>query len=103
MCAWIVPPAEGLCEPVIAPEIVADGIGAVEYNNGQIRLYLYAEQMELGGRTEVPSKVITVKIVGPLSNVPAAIGQLARCLILRGPSIVPGPDARPPFRPHVVP
>jgi hypothetical protein len=98
MATWIVPPIAGLIEPALAPEIVADAIGAVELNKGQIRIYLYSEQMpiEPGGRGKA-NKVVSVKIVGQLVNVADAIAVLANVLTAHAPDLVPGPQ---PFDGH---
>jgi hypothetical protein len=76
---WIVPPVAGLIEPAVAPKFYIDGIGALEISNGNICAYLYSDQMPLdsGGG---PGKIVEVKLVGPLLNVPLIIGQLAQCL-----------------------
>lgn len=93
MCAWIVPPVAGLIELNVAPEIVAEGIGAIAIKNGRVTIYLYDEQMPLDAANEEPMRVITAKIVGELSNIPACVVQLARCLITgRAPGIVPEPE-----------
>lgn len=92
MC-WVVPPVTGLIEPAIAPEFVVDGIGAVEVHNGNLRIYLFSNQMPLElGPGLAPQKVIACKIVGPVTNIPAAIGQLASCLVQKAE----------PWRPRVV-
>jgi hypothetical protein len=88
MTAWIVPPV-GLIEPVVAPEFYVDGIGAIEMVGNCVRIYLVTEQMPLEASGN-PQKIVSVKIIGPLPNVPGVIGQLAQCLsgIFPGP---PGP------------
>lgn len=96
---WIIPPVAGFIDNGMAPEIYADHIGGLEIVNGNIKAYLVSEQarVELG---ESPShKLVTVKLVGPLLNVPQIIGQLAMCLWQ------PKQDCRPPRgqSPHLVP
>ena len=77
---WVVAPS-GLIEPVMAPEVYVDGIGAIELiDSGNIRIHLVCEQLPLEAACGVPQKVVVAKIVGPVLNVPLVIGQLAMCL-----------------------
>lgn len=94
MCAWVVPPVAGLVELNIAPEIVAEGIGAIAVKNGRVTIYLYDEQMPLdGAEGGKPMPVVTGKIVGELANVPSCVAKLALCLVgFRAPGIVPDDD-----------
>lgn len=97
MCAWIVAPVANLVEPVMAPEIYVDGIGAIEYNKGSVRVYLTAEQLPVEGGAA--QHIVGAKIIGPLSSLPMIIGQLAMCMITgRGNEIEPPT----PGRPHLV-
>src|SRR5690348_5931519 len=103
MCvAWVVPPIAGLVELNVAPEIVAEGIGAIAVKNGRVTIYLYDEQMPLDGSVEEPMRVVTGKIVGELNNLPACLAQLALCLVRkRSPGIVPQ-DGGPAKGPRLV-
>lgn len=96
MAFWVVPPVANLVEPVIAPEIYVDGIGAIEFNNGSVRVYLTAEQLQVDG--DVAQHVVGAKIIGLVSNLPMIIGQLAMCMIARRDE----PAKPPPNRPHLV-
>jgi hypothetical protein len=95
MVAWILPP-NGLIEPVPAPEIYVDGIGAIELlTPGTVRVHLIAEQLPIESPVGIPQKVVVVKVVGPMLNLPMTIGQLAMALIRepvrmpeRGPHLV---------------
>lgn len=77
---WIIPPVSGLIETAAVPEFFVDGIGAIELTNGNIRLYLFSDQLPLDSRDTTRTHVVALKLVGPLSNVPQCIGQLASCL-----------------------
>lgn len=80
MSRWIIAPT-GLIEPVPAPEIFVDGIGAIEaIGGGNLRYYLIQKQLPIERAVENPQKIIVAKIVGPLGNVPTYIGQLATCV-----------------------
>lgn len=80
MSAWILAPS-GLFEPVPAPEIYVDGIGAIEtIGSGNVRVHLIQEQMPLEIAAGAPQKIVVAKIIGPVMNIPGVIGQLAQCL-----------------------
>lgn len=79
MSFWIVPPVANLAEIAIAPEIHIDGVGAIEFINGSIRLYLYADQLPLEGGA--PQKMVAAKLIGPVTALPMIIGQLALCMV----------------------
>ena len=89
MCAWIVPPIADLIEPAIAPEFYVDNIGGIELTHGCIRILLYAEQMPLEAGSAEPGKIVQCKLIGPLSSVPQAIGQLAQCLWRPVTAVIP--------------
>lgn len=75
MPLWVMPPIAGLIEPVPAPEIYIDGIGAIEVAGGMARVFLYAEELSIsGGETSLIVKAI---IRRPVKNVGQAIGSLA--------------------------
>lgn len=93
MCAWVVPPVAGLIELNVAPEIIAEDIGAIAVKNGRVTIYLYNEQMPLEGGEQQPMRVVSGKIVGELANVPSCLAKLALCLVgFRAPGIVPDDD-----------
>lgn len=76
---WVIAP-QGLIEPVPAPEIFVYGIGAIEVMpRGNLRVILFQEQLPIeGGPVQ---RIVVAKLVGPMSNVPIVIGQLAQCLV----------------------
>lgn len=78
--SWIVPPPPDLHEFTIAPEIYVENIGALEFIDGNIRAYLYAEQLPLEARG-ASQKLVAVRLIGPARNVPRIIGQLAMCCL----------------------
>jgi hypothetical protein len=93
MATWIVPPIAGLTDANIVPEIVAEGIGGIAIKNGRVTIYLYDEQMPLEPGNGKAMRVVTGKIVGELSNVPACVAQLAMCLVgARVPGLAPEPE-----------
>lgn len=89
MVEWVVPPV-GLIEPVVAPEFFIDGVGAIEMIGACVRIYYCVDQMPLEV-VGAPQKIVTLKIVRPVTGIPASIGRLAQCLnIERSPDIQPG-------------
>lgn len=93
MAVWVVPPVAGLIELNAAPEIVAEGIGAIAIKNGRVTIYLYDEQMPLDPGNQEPMRVVTARVVGELANIPACLVQLARCMVTgRAPGIAPEPE-----------
>ncbi len=80
MSVWIIPPVAGFIDNGMAPEIYIDGIGAIEFLNGNIRVYLIAEQARLANAKEPEHSLVTAKIIGPATQIPQVIGQLAQCL-----------------------
>lgn len=78
--AWIIPPVAGFIDSGVAPEFYVDNIGGIEIANGNVRVYLISEQARLEAGDTASHKLVTVKLVGPLLNVPQIIGQLAQCL-----------------------
>jgi len=92
MSAWVVPPSVEMVDPAIAPEFYVDGIGAIEIAGGNLRLHLVSDQMPFGSNAS--SKIVVVKIVGPLLNVPQVIGQLAQCLWRETTRPIKGPWPR---------
>lgn len=95
MSGWIIPP-HGLIEPVPAPEIYCDGIGAIErLDHGTICVHFVREHLPLEGGA--PQRVVVAKLFRPMEGVAYSIGQLAQCL---APSVVP--PAPPGQRPIVV-
>lgn len=94
MSAWIVPP-HGAIEPCPAQEFYVDGIAGIELvSGGCVRVYLFSEQMPLESGGAGEQKIISVKIVGPLVNVPTVIGQLAQCLIPSAKELIGGRGPR---------
>ena len=92
MCAWIIPPVAGLIEPSITPEFYIDCIGAAEILDSCIRYYLCAEQMPLESGAGPPLKVVTMKIVAPISVIPVTMAKLAQCMVgVRSPDVYKGP------------
>lgn len=91
MSRWIIAPS-GLIEPVPAPEIFIDGIGAIEaMPGGNLRYYLIQKQLPIESAAADPQKIVVVKVVGPLVNVPIYIGQLATCVWREDEPPPPGP------------
>lgn len=81
MRGWIIAPT-GLIEPVPAPEILFDGIGAIEViGGGDLRFYLVQEQLPLEAVAIIPQNVVVAKLVAPASIVTFTIGQLAQCVM----------------------
>ena len=92
MRGWIIAPS-GLIEPVPAPEIYVDGIGAIEaVGGGDLRYYLVQEQLPIEGELHVLQKVVVAKIIAPHANVPFHIAQLAQCI---APDISVAPSGKP--------
>lgn len=86
MSTWAMPPVAGFVDTGVAPEFYVDSIGGIETANGNVRVHLVSTQarLEIG---ETPShKLVTVKLVGPLLNIPQIIGQLALCCVWQQPS-----------------
>jgi len=46
---WIIPPVAGLIEPVVAPEIYVENIGAVQFTGHSLRIAYYAREMSVHG------------------------------------------------------
>lgn len=92
MSTWIVAPSAAMIDPAIAPEFYVDGIGAIEISGGNLRLHLVSDQMPFGA--DSPNRIVVVKIVGPLLNVPQVIGQLAQCLWRETARPIKGPWPR---------
>lgn len=91
MRGWIIAPS-GLIEPVPAPEILVDGIGAIEaIGGGELRYHLVQEQMPIETATALAQRVVVVKIVAPASIVPLTIGQLAQCVLQDIPPLIGKP------------
>lgn len=87
MPLWVMPPIAGLIEPVPAPEIYIDGIGAIEIADHMARMFLYAEELSIaGGET---CRIVKVIIRRPAKNVAQAIGCLASLAHAELTGIVP--------------
>lgn len=99
MSAWVIPPIPGFLDTGVAPEFYIDSIGGMEISNGNVRVYLISTQARMDPDGAASHKLVQVKLVGPLLNVPQIIGQLAMCLWQ------PKQDCRPPRgqAPHLVP
>jgi hypothetical protein len=81
MTQWIMPPS-GLIEPVPAPEIRCDRIGALQrLPNGEFRVHLVRDQLPLEDADAEPQGLVVGHIDFPALIIPDAIGLLARCLI----------------------
>lgn len=92
MTLWIMPPAKPMIEREPAPEIRIDDVGAIEWIEGHVRLYLYAMEAAIEAHDEPATRVLKVKIFSPMRNVPGIIGAVAHCLR-------PWPDGIPPKGP----
>ena len=80
MVHWIVPPV-GLIEPSPAPEFYVTEIGAIEMVGEHcIRLHFVAEQMPLESAGGLPQKIVVVKVVRPIFNLPGALVKIAQCM-----------------------
>lgn len=92
MAYWIMQP-HGLIEPMPAPLISIDGIGAIEMIDDRIRVYLYEEEMALDGSSATSQKIVRAKVFGRIATLPMIVGQLAMCLAPRQsgskPTLVP--------------
>lgn len=104
MSVWIMPPVAGLIEPALAPEIVADGIGAIEQCGGNVRIFLFKDELSLDPIAKIASRVVSARIFSPLVTVPECIGRLATALNgLPIPGVVPDPGPNGGGRfPHIV-
>lgn len=96
MSRWILPPVAGLIEPVAAPQFYVNGIGAIELiGEHEIRLSLFEEQMPLEAPNGAVQKILNVRLLGQLANVPESIGHLALCCAPnRSPPLMPAPGVR---------
>jgi len=81
---WIVPP-DGLIEPSPAPEFYVTEVGAIELVGQCIRLHFVAEQMPLEAVCGLPQKVVVVKVVRPIFNLPGTLIKIAQCMACDGP------------------
>lgn len=78
MSQWIVPPV-GIIEPVPAPEIYTDGIGAIEISGENVVCYFIRDQLTIENPHGERQRVLVAKLIRPLASVPVSIGQLAQC------------------------
>lgn len=78
---WIVPPPVPLIEPIYVQEIMVSGPGGIYYDNGNLMIPFYREETTMESPTAPAQRIVKVKIMSPLGNVPDTIGMLARCLI----------------------
>lgn len=77
---WIMPPAEVMIEREPAMELRIAGIGAIEWIDGYVCIYLYALEPAIEAPEAPSSRVLKAKILGPIKNVPDVIGALIHCL-----------------------
>ena len=103
MCAWVVPPVAGLIELNVAPEIIAEDIGAIAIKNGRVTIYLYNEQIPLEGGE--PMRVVSGKIIGELANTRtvlvdsiADIGDVATAIAVRDRDHAPATETEADLR-----
>jgi hypothetical protein len=87
---WIIPPT-GLIEPVTAPVIWVDGIGAIDVSNNVLTTYYYAAKPSLCGK-EV-DHVLEIVIKRPVEALAPQIMQMMQAL---------SPPIPPPAAPNLV-
>ena len=93
MSNWIVPPV-GIIEPVPAPEIYTDGIGAIEISGETVVCYFIRDQLPIESQHGEAQRILVARIIRPFASVPVSIGQLAQCCFKAPPW--------PPFKPKIV-
>lgn len=87
MPRWLMPPVEGLIEPIPAPEIYVDDIGAIEIRDGIVRIYSYAEELSLHGGP--PLRVVKLIVRGPLKTMGKMLKPIGGLDHIAGGDLVP--------------
>jgi len=99
MAFWVVPPV-GLIEPVPAPEFYIDRIAAIELIGADARVYLASEHLSLEVEGATPQNIVSVKVRGPLLQLPIILAQLVSCLVPTRIDTIPArgpPEGSKPF------
>lgn len=82
MSRWIIEP-DGLIEPVPAPEIRCNRIGAIQVLDGdEFCVHLVRDQLLIEDMNAPPQAIVVGHIIGPAVGIPEAISYLAQCLWL---------------------
>ena len=81
MQCWIVPPADNMIEPAVAPVIYANGDLAVEWlGAGDVCFHFTQRQLPLEATSAGPQLVTVAHIIRPIAELPAALISLSQCL-----------------------